>query len=92
MKRIPLCLTLCMLGAALHAQPQLEKTYAESVTITKLEGVGEVYYSMDVISKQCHIYRMDHSLYKSISIPTPDGYYLSDVQYVSEKLFKGCNY
>jgi hypothetical protein len=30
---------------------------------------------------------MDHSLYKSIPIPTPEGYYLSDVQYVSEKLF-----
>jgi hypothetical protein len=42
---------------------------------------------MDVINKQCHIYRMDHTLYKSIPIPTPEGYYLSDVQFVSEKLF-----
>jgi hypothetical protein len=42
-----------------------------------------------VLTKQCHIYTMDHSLYKSISIPTPEGYYLSDLQYVSEKLFNG---
>lgn len=89
MKAIPISLTICLLAAALYAQPQLEKTYSESATIGTLESVGEVYYSMDVINKQCHIYRMDHSLYKSISIPTPEGYYLSDVQYVSENLFNG---
>lgn len=89
MKTIPISLTICLLAAALYAQPQLEKTYSESASICKLESVGEVYYSMDVINKQCHIYRMDHSLYKSISIPTPEGYYLSDVQYVSENLFNG---
>jgi hypothetical protein len=89
MKTIQLSLVICLLGTALFAQPQLEKTYSESATIGELESMGEVYYSMDVINKQCHIYRMDHSLYKSISIPTPEGYYLSDVQYVSEKLFNG---
>lgn len=87
MKAFTFSLWLCLLGTALLAQPQLEKTYSESATITELESVGQVYYSMDVISQQCHIYRMDHSLYKSISIPTPEGYYLSDMQYVSEKLF-----
>ena len=76
---------------ALFAQPVLEKTYDESVNICQLESIGEVYYSMDVINKQCHIYRLDHSLYKSIPIPTPEGYYLSDVQYVSEKLFNDDN-
>lgn len=89
MKTIHLCLVICLLGAALYAQPQLEKTYSESTTICELESMGEVYYSMDVVNKQCHIYRMDHSLYKSISIPTPEGYYLSDVQYVSEHVFNG---
>lgn len=89
MRTIQLSLVICLLGAILYAQPQLEKTYSESATIIELESMGEVYYSMDVINKQCHIYRMDHSLYKSISIPTPEGYYLSDVQYVSEKLFNG---
>lgn len=74
-------------GAGLFAQPVFEHKYDESATIGYLESVGQVYYSMDVINKQCHLYRMDHSLYKSIPIPTPEGYYLSDVQYVTEKLF-----
>lgn len=89
MKALSLSLMICLLGGILFAQPQLEKTYSESASICELESVGEVYYSMDVITKQCHIYRMDHSLYKSISIPCPEGYYLSDLQYVSEKLFNG---
>lgn len=71
----------------LAAQPVFEHKYDESVNICYLESAGEVYYSMDVINKQCHIYRMDHSLYKSIPIPTPEGYYLSDVQFVTERLF-----
>jgi len=89
MKPFTLSLLLGLLGTALLAQPQLEKIYSESATITELESVGEVYYSMDVINNQCLIYRMDHSLYKSIPTPTPEAYYLSDVQYVSEKLFNG---
>jgi len=74
-------------GLKLAAQPVFEHKYDESVNICYLESVGNVYYSMDVINKQCHIYRMDHSLYKSIPIPTPEGYYLSDVQFVTEYLF-----
>jgi hypothetical protein len=81
-------LIIWLLGGAIgSAQPVFEHKYDESVNICYLESVGEVYYSMDVINHQCHLYRMDHSLYKSIPIPAPEGYYLSDVQYVTEKLF-----
>lgn len=89
MKVLSLSLMTFLLGGILMAQPQLENTYSESASICELESTGEVYYTMDVVTKQCHIYHMDHSLYKSISIPTPEGYYLSDIQYVSEKLFNG---
>jgi hypothetical protein len=34
---------------------------------------------------------MDHTLWKTIPLPPPEGYYLSDVQYVSEKLFNDDN-
>ena len=34
---------------------------------------------------------MDHTLLKTIPIPTPEEYYLTDVQYVSEKLFNSDN-
>ncbi len=52
-----------------------------------LESLGEIYYSMDVINKQCLIYDLDHSLMKSIPLPTPEGYYLEDIQFLSEHLF-----
>lgn len=87
MKKIILTVTLGISGLGLWAQPVLEHIYTESANICNLESRGEVYYSMDVINKQCHIYNMDHTLYKSIPIPTPEGYYLSDVQHVSERLF-----
>ena len=75
------------MGLALFAQPAFENTYAESATICQLEILGEIYYSMDVINKQCLIYNMEHSLLKSIPLPTPEGYYLADIQFVSEHLF-----
>ncbi len=87
MKKIALLISGLVTGAGVFAQPVFEHRYEESVNICYLESAGEIYYSMDVINKQCHLYRMDHSLYKSIPIPTPEGYYLSDVQYVTERLF-----
>ena len=91
MKKRILTIVLFTMGLAIMAQPVFEKTYTESATICVLESLGEVYYSMDVVTQQCHIYTLDHTLYKSIPIPTPEGYYLADVQYVSEKLFNDDN-
>jgi hypothetical protein len=82
-----LTIAVWLMGLALFAQPVFENTYSESATICQLESLGEVYYSMDVVNKQCLIYSMDHSFIKSISLPTPEGYYLADIQYVSEHLF-----
>lgn len=70
-----------------NAQVVLEHTYDYSATVVKLETLGYKYYLMDVPSKQCRIYNMDHSLYKTISCAVPSGYFLSDIKYVSEKLF-----
>jgi len=82
-----LIIALLLSGMNLLAQPVYEHTYTESANIAFLDKLGEVYYTMDVISKQCLIYDMDHTLLKSIALPTPDGYYLADLQYLSEKLF-----
>ena len=87
MKTHILIISLMWVGTSLMAQPVFENTYSESANICYLESKGQVYFSMDVINKQCLLYNMDHSLYKSISLPTPEGYYLSDIQYVSEDLF-----
>ncbi len=78
-------------GLLLHAQPSLEHIYTVSANICRMENTGEVYYTMDVVNKECRIYRMDHSLYKTISLPAPEGYYLYNVQFVSEKLFNSDN-
>jgi hypothetical protein len=76
-------------GTVLLAQPVYEHTFSESATMVYLEHLGEVYYSMDVVNKQCLIYDMDYTLLKSIPLPTPEGYYLADIQFVSENLFNG---
>ena len=85
--RVTLSMIIGMMGMILLAQPVFEKTYDESTSICHLESLGDVYYSMDVINKRCLISNMDHTLLKSISLPTPEGYYLEDIQYVSEHLF-----
>jgi hypothetical protein len=82
---------ILLLASALLAQPVFEYTYDESATICQLENLGEIYYSMDVVNKRCLIYNMDHSLLKSIALPTPEGYYLADIQHVSETLFNDDN-
>jgi len=87
MKTHILITPLLIAGMNLLAQPVFEKTYSESANICYLESKGQVYYSMDVVNKQCLIYTLDHSLIKSIPLPTPEGYYLADIQYVSEQLF-----
>lgn len=83
----PIIMIFWNIGFTLLAQPVLEHSYSESVAIASLENSGEVYYAMDVVSKQCLISKMDHSHWKSIPLPTPEGYYLADIRHVSEHLF-----
>lgn len=82
-----LTIALLLTGMTLFAQPVYEHTYSQSANIAFLDKLGEVYYTMDVTSKKCLIYDMNHSLLKSIALPIPEGYYLADIQYLSENLF-----
>ena len=91
MKTFAITTFTLLTGLSLFAQPVLETTYTASTNICQMENAGEVYYLMDVVNKQCRIYNLDHVLYKTISLPTLDGYYLEDVQFVSEKLFNEDN-
>lgn len=93
MKRLTtsLIITALVFPLLLQGQPVLEHIYTVSANICRMENTGEVYYTMDVVSKECRIYKMDHSLYKTIPLPTPEGYYLYNVQFVSENLFNGDN-
>ena len=87
MKRIALFGIFVAVAFNLDAQIPLEKTYNYSTAVVKFETLGYKYYLMDVPNAQCRIYNMDHSLFKTINCPVPSGYYLSDIKYVSEKMF-----
>jgi hypothetical protein len=76
-----------VLTATLSAQVQLEHTYNFSGTITELSENEYKYFVMDVPLKQCRIYDEDHSLYKTINLGVPSGYYLHDVKFVTRHLF-----
>lgn len=72
---------------ALKAQVTLDKKYDYSTSVVKFETLGYKYYLMDVPNGQCRIYNLDHSLLKTINCNVPNGYFLSDVKFLSEKLF-----
>jgi len=69
------------------AQIVLENNYPGSTTLTKLAISGDKYFMMDWTNNNCKIYNIDHSLWKTINLPVPSGWYLYDIRYVSETLF-----
>ncbi len=69
------------------SQLNLETVYQVSGTLTQLEKSGPKYYVMDWTNVQCRVYNMDHSLWKTVTLTVPSGYYLYDIRYVSEHLF-----
>lgn len=87
MKRIFVLGWLMFLIVNLHGQITLQKTYNYSTAVVKFETLGYKYYLMDVPASQCRIYNMDHSLFKTINCSLPNGYFLSDIKFVSENLF-----
>jgi len=73
------------------AQITLEKKYSYSTTVCEFSGDDQYYYLMDVPQSQCRIYSTDHTLYKTINLPVPEGCYLSDIQLVSKHVFNTDN-
>jgi len=74
------------------AQISYEHTYTGvSAAYIHLPVAGYKYYVMDVANCQCRIYNNDHSLWKSINLSIPSGYYLCDIQFVTENLFNADN-
>ena len=87
MRPIFFIIMLGMLSMGIHAQPLFDNSYSLSANITKLETSGYKYYTMDVPNKQCKVFNLDHSLYKTFNLSVPESYDLYDIQYVSENLF-----
>jgi hypothetical protein len=70
-----------------RAQINLEYSYPGSAALTELKVSGFKYFMMDVYNNQCRLFNLDHSPWKTIYLPVPDGMYLYDVRHVSEDLF-----
>lgn len=87
MKTTTISLIFILFITALQAQVTLDKKYDYSTSVVKLETLGYKYYLMDVQLGQCRIYNTDHSLFKTISCNVPNGYYLYDIKFISEKTF-----
>ena len=85
--KIIFAVLILLVSMALSAQITLENTYSVSTSICSLEKSGDKYFTMDVANKQCRIYNLDHSLYKTVNLVVPAEYYLYNVQHVSEHLF-----
>lgn len=94
MKQVTVILLALFIATAsqVHSQITLEKTYTGvSAGVANTVTYGDKYYVMDVAAAQCKIYNLDHSLWKSINLSVPSGYYLYDIQYVTDHLFNADN-
>jgi len=87
MKTILISSLFVMCSLLAKAQITLENTYLFSATSAELVSGEHVYYLMDVPLKQCRIYNTSHVLLKTINLTVPEGYYLSDIKYVSRHVF-----
>lgn len=76
---------LISLANICYGQINLEHTYSDGyVTRVVLENSGEKYYLTDVTNKQVKIYNANHTLWKTINLPTTAAATLSAVGHLSE--------
>ncbi len=87
MKTPTITIIILLFGFHLSAQITLEHSYTQSGNLTELDENEFKYFMMDVPMKQCKIYNTDHTLFKSINLPVPEGYFLYDMKYVSRNIF-----
>jgi hypothetical protein len=87
MKTSMIAIMSLVFSLALNAQITHEHTYDFSGSLAEIDSGDFKYYVMDVPMNQCHIFNEDHTPYKTINLPVPQGYFLYDVKFVSRKTF-----
>lgn len=87
MRQFILILLLVALSHTGKAQVTLDKSYNHSCISTKINETDYKYYLMDTELKQCRIYNLDHSLFKTINLSIPNNMYLYDIRFVTQNLF-----
>lgn len=83
-------LALCLLTfSSLKAQITLEHTYndASQIQLANLSISGDKYVIHDYPNNEVRLYNLNHSLWKTITIPQYAGYDINGVFLVSEELF-----
>jgi len=81
---IIILLALACMGS--YAQITHDHTYSKQISLAKLHVSGYKYIETDLAAKQIKIYNLNHSLWKTITIPVqPYGFAM--VYYVTEQLF-----
>jgi len=91
MKQLLLILFSILISLSSISQMLPEKVYNYSIGTTKINTTTYKYFLMDVVTSQCRIYNMDHSLYKTISCPVPANNFLYDIKFVSGNVFNTDN-
>lgn len=94
MKKLLIILFAVLITHNSEAQITLEQSYADSqgLSIIKLENSGHKYLQYDLTNQIVKLYNLDHSIFKTISLPTlqPSTNKLS-ISYISENLFNSDN-
>jgi hypothetical protein len=92
MKTPILASILLLISLALNAQIEHEHLYSFSGSLTEVDEGEFKYYVMDVPSNQCRLYNEDHTLFKTIDLSVPAGYFLNDIKYISRRTFNSDDY
>lgn len=87
MRIVGLLILCCFVTSALRAQITHEKTYQEHLQLVTYPGeAAPKYFSLDEANHEANFYNLDHTLYKTISIPTTNGI-LQTFNYLSTRTF-----
>lgn len=71
-----------------HTYPAINYANAKRV---KLENSGEKYYFLDRANSLAVLYNADHTFWKNIALPKPDGYSISKIDILSENQLNSDN-
>lgn len=82
-------LTAILLALAFFSKGQfVEENRTNSLlTVQKINMNDYKYYYVDFQRNQCIMLNTDYTIWKTINLPVPDGFYLADIGLVAQKLF-----
>lgn len=86
-----LIIIFVLIQQSLFAQISFDQSYNGYINRVDLENSGEKYYYTDIANKQIRIYTANHTLWKTISLPTTTDATLSTTIHLSENTINSDN-